>query len=74
MKLINREILDIFESDMSDSQIWSRRNKSIINPIWVVNSFITEALSKKNKPPIYVQVLDVKQCFGGLWTKKMQKQ
>ena len=70
MKLINRDISDIVKSNMSDSQIGSRRNKSVRNHIWVLNAVITEALSKKNKPPIDVQVLDVKQCFDGLWAKE----
>jgi hypothetical protein len=70
MKLINRDISDIVESHMSDSQIGSRRNKSVRNHIWVLNAVITEALSKKDKTPVDVQVLDVKQCFDGLWTKE----
>ena len=70
MKLINRDISDIVENNMSDSQIGSRKNKNVRNHIWVVNAVITEALSKKNKSPLDVQVLDVKQCFDGLWTKE----
>ena len=55
---------------LSDSQIGSWRNKNVRNHIWVINAVITEALSKKNKQPIDVQVLDVRQCFDGLWTKE----
>ena len=70
MKLINRDISDIVESNMSDSQIGSRKNKNVRNHIWVLNAAITDTLSKKCKQSIDVQVLDVKQCSDGLWTKE----
>ena len=57
MKIINRDISDFVTSDMSDSQIRSRRNKSVRNHIWVLKSVITEALSKKSKTLIDVQVM-----------------
>ena len=70
MKLINRDTSDVIETNMSDSQIGSRKNKNVRNHIWTVNAVITDVLSKKSKASIDVQVVDVKQCFDGLWTEE----
>ena len=66
MKLIYLDIYDIIDSSISDSQIGSRKGKTIRNHLWVLNSIICDALSSKKKSPIDVQIYDYKQCFDGL--------
>ena len=48
---------------MSDSNIGARKEKNIINHIFVVNSIMHDVLNKKSNEPIDIMVLDYKQMF-----------
>ena len=70
MKLIYKDIYEIIDASMSDSQIGSRKGKNIRNHIWVLNSVISDTLSSKKKKPIDLGVYDYRQCFDGLWLEE----
>ena len=70
MKLINRDIYEIIDESMSDSQIGSRKGKNIRNHVWVLNSIICDTLSSKAKKSIDLQIYDYKQCFDSLWLEE----
>ena len=70
MKMMYREIYDIIDSSMSDSQIGSRKSKNIRNHIWVLNSIISDTLSTKRKKPVDIHIYDYKQCFDSLWLEE----
>ena len=63
MKMIYRDKYDIIDKSMSDSNIGARKNKNIQNHIFIVNSIIHDVLSRKNKEPVDIMVLDYKQMF-----------
>ena len=63
MKMIYRDKYDIIDKSMSDSNIGARKNKNIRNHIFIVNSIIHDVLSRKNKEPVDIMVLDYKQMF-----------
>jgi hypothetical protein len=70
MKMIYKDIYNIIDSSMSDSQIGSRKAKNIRNHVWVLNSIISDTLSTKKKRPIDIQIYDYKQCFDSLWLEE----
>ena len=70
MKLLYNDNRKIIDENMSDSQVGARRNKNIRNHTWVLNGVINEVLKSKNNPPLDVQIVDVKQCFDGLWPEE----
>ena len=70
MKLIYKDIYEVIDKGMSDSQVGSRKGKNIRNHIWVVNSIITDTLSTKKKKPVDIQIYDYKQCFDSLWLEE----
>ena len=70
MKLIYRDKYDLIDNSMSDSQIGSRKGKSVRNHIWVINGIISDVLSTKKKHPIDIQIFDYKQCFDSLWLEE----
>ena len=47
MKLVYKDIYEIIDESMSDSQIGSRKGKNIRNHVWVLNSIICDTLSAK---------------------------
>ena len=57
MKLIYRDIYEIIDESMSDSQIGSRKEKNIRNHVWVLNSIICDTLSSKAKKSIDLQTM-----------------
>ena len=69
MKLLMNEKYDTIEKHMSSSQIGGRKNMNIRNHIWVVNSIIHDVLNNKKSSPIDVEIIDIKQCFDGLWAE-----
>ena len=70
MKLVYNDKMKILDENMSDSQVGARKNKSIRNHTWILNGVINEVLKKKKNRPIYIQIVDVKQCFDRLWPEK----
>ena len=63
MKLVYGDKYETIDANMSDSNIGSRRNKSIRNHIFVVNAIINDVNSSKKKKPIDIQQMDYKQMF-----------
>ena len=60
----------MIDSNMSDSNIGGRRNKSCINHIWVLNSIIHEEINSKSGSPILLQQYDYKQMFDSMSLKE----
>ena len=40
--------------------------------IWVLNSVIHDVLTRNGASPIDLQILDIKQCFDGVWSEEYQ--
>ena len=70
MRLIFNSESDMIESNMSDSNIGGRKNKSCINHIWVLNSIIHEQLASKSNNPIILQQYDYQQMFDSMSIKE----
>ena len=71
MKLVYNEKMEILDKNMSDSQVGARKNKNIRNHTWILNGIINKVLKKKNNTPIdNRQIVDVRQCFDGLWPEE----
>ena len=62
--------MKILDENMSDSQVGARKNKNIRNHTWILNGVINEVLKKKSNSPVDIQIVDVKQCFDGLWPEE----
>ena len=69
MKLIYKNIYKIIDKSMGDRQIGSRKNVSIRNHIWVVNSAICDVNSSKTKKPIDIKIYYYKQGFSNVHRK-----
>ena len=67
MKLLYNKYRNINDENMSDFQVGTRKDKNIGNHIWILNGVINDSLKIKKKKTLYVQIVDVKQCFDGLW-------
>ena len=63
MKMIYKRTYKTIDSNMSDAQIGARKNKSVRNHLFVLNSVIKDVLSSKKKEPIDVNVMDFRQMF-----------
>ena len=70
MKLLYYDKMKIIDKSMSDSQVGARANKNIRNHTWILNGVINEVLKKKTNTPIDIQIVDVRQCFDGLWPEE----
>ena len=70
MKLIYNNNYEILEKHMSTSQIGGRKNMHIGNHIWILNSVVHDVLTTKGASPINLQILDIRQCFDGLWSEE----
>ena len=69
MKLIYNDEYDEIDSNMSDSNIGARKNKSIRNHLFIINGIINE--SNKKKVCLDFIVSDYRQCFDGLWSHEV---
>ena len=63
MKLIYARTYEKVSKSMTDSQIGARRNKSVRNHLFILNSIISDVMSSKNEEPIDLNVMDIKQMF-----------
>ena len=66
MKLIYNSKYHIIDKNMSESNIGSRKNKSCIDHIFVINSIIHEQLKSIKNKPIQIQIYDFQQMFDGM--------
>ena len=65
-KLILSDIRDTVDSNMSDSQVGTRKKRSIRNHLFVLNSVINSVMKKEGRA-IDIQFYDIKKCFDTLW-------
>ena len=63
MKLVHERTYDIVSSNMTDSQIGTRKGKSVRNHLFVLNSFLSDILSSKKQEPVNLNIMDFKQMF-----------
>ena len=63
MKLVHERTYEIVSDTMTDSQIGAKRNKSVRNHLFVLNSIISDVMSSKKKEPIDLNIMDFKQMF-----------
>ena len=70
MKLIYNSNYNTIEDNMSESNIGSRKNRSSIDHIFVINSIIHEQLLSTKNSPIQIQICDFQQMFDGMDLKE----
>ena len=63
MKLVHQRIYGKVNESFTDSQIGARKNKSVINHLFILNSIISDVMSSKKKCPIDLNIMDFKQMF-----------
>ena len=66
MKILFNRKSNVIDSNMSDSNVGGRPNKSSINHIWVINGIVHDHLSSVKKQPIVIQQYDFTQMFDGM--------
>ena len=57
---------DMFNANMSDSNIGGKKGKSCNNHIWVINSIIQDQIKQKSHTPIIFQQYDFQQMFDSM--------
>ena len=60
----------IINQNMSDSNVGSRKKRSCINHIFVINGIIHETLSSKHNKPVTLQIYDYMQMFDSMVLKE----
>ena len=63
MKLVHEQTYEKVASNMTYSQIGARKNKSVRNHLFVLNSILSDVLSSKTKEPVDVNIFDFKQIL-----------
>ena len=63
MKLIYNRTYEKVDLSMSDSQIGARKNRSVLNHLFILNAIISDVMGSVKKEPIDLNVLDFKQMF-----------
>ena len=66
MRLLFYSESHMIDSNMSDSNIGGRKDKSCINHIWVLNSIIHEQINPKSGSPVLFQQYDYQQMFDSM--------
>ena len=66
MKLIYDSKYQVIDQNMSESNIGSRKNRSSIDHIYVINSIIHEQLKSLHNNPLQIQICDFQQMFDGM--------
>ena len=49
--------------NMTDSQIGAKKENSVRNHIFILNSIISDVMSSKNNSPIDLNIMDFRQMF-----------
>ena len=70
MRILYNRKSELINTNMSDSNVGGRKDKSCINHIWVVNGIIHEQLSSVKNLPIVIQQYDYTQMFDGMNLKE----
>ena len=63
MKMVHERSYEKVSLSMTDCQIGARKNKSVRNHIFILNSIISDVTSSKKKLPIDMNVMDFRQMF-----------
>ena len=63
MKLIYSRTYEKVNASMTDSQIGARKNKSVRNHLFILNSIISDVMGSVKKEPIDLNVMDFRQMF-----------
>ena len=63
MKLIYERTYRKVDNSITDSQIGARKNKSVRNHLFILNSILSDVISSVKKEPIDLNVMDFKQMF-----------
>ena len=66
LKLIHERTYPIINKNMSDGQIGARRNRSVRNHLFVLNSVLSDVMSSTKKEPIDIQIMNYKQMFDAV--------
>ena len=66
MKLIYNSKYNVIDKNMSECNIGSRKNRSSIDHIFVINSIIHEQLKSVKNQTLQLQICDFKQMFDGM--------
>ena len=66
MKLIYNSKYHIIDSNMSESNIGSRKNRSCMDHIFVINSIIHEQLTSVKNKSLQIQICDFQQMFDAM--------
>ena len=66
MRLIYNSKYHIIDSHMSESNVGSRKNRSCIDHIFVLNSIVHEQLKSVNNKVLQIQICDFQQMFDGM--------
>ena len=66
MRLIYNRKYDMIDSNMSDSNIGARKQKSCRNHIWLINGINHEQNSSKKKAKLVIQSYDYTQMFDSM--------
>ena len=66
IKMIYNFKYDILERNMSEGNIGSRKTKSCIDHIFVLNSIVHEQLKSTKNKPLRLQICDFEQMFDGM--------
>ena len=70
MKLIYNSKYDLIDENMSECNIGSRKNRSCIDHIFVINSIIHEQLKSVKNKTLQLQICDYQQMFDGMNLKE----
>ena len=63
MKLIYERTYEVIDNNMTDGQIGARKNQSVRNHLFVVNSIMNDVMSSKKKKSIDLNILYFQQMF-----------
>ena len=63
MKMLHARTYDIVTESMTDSQIGAKKKNSVRNPLFILNSIISDGTSSVKKAPIDLNVMDFRQMF-----------
>ena len=66
LRLIYNRKYNIIESNMSDSNVGGRKNKSCRNHIWILNGIIHEHNKSKSTNNVTIQYYDYRQMFDSM--------
>ena len=70
MKVLFIRKYEMINTNMAESNIGGRRDKSSINNIWILNGIIHDQLSSVKNHPIVIQQYDFTQMFDGMNLKE----